>query len=152
MIISIDPGLSGAVAVFSLAGELNTVFDIPTSAKTSGKGNQINAVLLAESVQQWARVTKAIVERVHAMPGQGVTSMFGFGRSMGVIEGVLAAQNIPIDWITPQKWKKIHGLIGKDKDASRTLVIEKYPEKYEWFKRKKDIGRADAVLIGLTMQ
>ena len=149
MIISIDPGLTGAIAVFA-KGKLLKVQDIPISAKTHGKGNQINATLLAEMIYYWARIDKAIIERVGAMPKQGVVSMLGFGRSIGVIEGVLAGRLIPVEWVTPQKWKKYHGLIGKDKDAARTLVIEKYPEYADQFSRKKDIGRADAVLIGLS--
>ena len=149
MIISIDPGLTGAYAFF-FDRDLVNVFDMPISAKANGKGNQLNAVLLSQNLDEWA-IDKAIVERVHAMPKQGVTSVFGFGRTLGVIEGILAARNIPIEWITPQKWKKIHGIIGKDKDAARTLVIEQYPNKADWFKRKKDVGRADAVLIGLAV-
>jgi crossover junction endodeoxyribonuclease RuvC len=149
MIISIDPGLTGAIAVFA-QGKLNKVEDIPTSAKTHGKGNQINATLLAAMIYYWPRIDKAIIERVGPMPKQGVTGVFGFGRSLGVIEGILASRLIPVEWVTPQKWKKYHGLIGKDKDASRTLVIEKYPDYADQFSRKKDIGRADAVLIGLS--
>ncbi len=149
MIISIDPGISGAVAVFKLTGELKTVFDMPVVSKTSGKGNQISAKLLNDSISNHAWVTQAVIERVGAMPGQGVTSMFGFGRSLGVIEGICAGQTIPVEWVTPQAWKKHFGLIGKDKDAARTLVIEKFPQYSELFKRKKDVGRADAVLIGL---
>ena len=149
MIISIDPGLSGAVAVFH--DKLIHVFDMPISAKTNGKGNQVNTVLLVKELRGLGKIDRVIIERVHAMPGQGVTSVFSFGRSLGVIEGICASFDIPVEWITPQKWKKIHGIVGKDKDASRTLVIEKYPEYVDWFKRKKDIGRADAVLIGLTI-
>ena len=149
MIISIDPGLTGAAAIFDSHNDLFDVFDMPISAKTSGKGNQINAVLLAKEIGDYA-IHGDIIERVGAMPGQGVTSMFGFGRTLGVIEGILAGRNIPVEWITPQKWKKQMGLIGKDKDAARTLVIEKYPSMADTFKRKKDIGRADAVLIGLA--
>lgn len=152
MIIGIDPGLTGAISVFNVSGDLYAVFDMPISAKTRGKGNQVNAGALADLVKSIDNgylkpVTKAVIERVGAMPGQGVNSMFGFGRSLGVIEGILAANDIPVEWMTPQKWKKAAGLIGKDKDAARTLVVEKYPEHRELFKRKKDIGRADAVLI-----
>ncbi len=149
MIISIDPGLTGAVAVFHDC--LIDVIDMPVSAKTNGKGLQVNAALLSKEIRELNFIDKAIIERVTAMPGQGVTSMFGFGRTLGVIEGVLAAHTIPVEWVTPQKWKKFHGLIKKDKDAARTLVIEKYPDKTDRFKRKKDIGRADAVLIGLSV-
>jgi len=146
VIISIDPGLTGAVGYYTNLGNLVRIDDMPISAKTSGKGNQLNASALADIIGQ---ADTAIIERVHAMPGQGVTSVFGFGRSLGVIEGVLAANHVAIEWVTPQAWKKHFGLIGKDKDAARTLVIEKFPQHSEIFKRKKDVGRADAVLIGL---
>lgn len=154
MIIGIDPGLTGAVSVINPSGGLVNIFDMPISAKTNGKGNQINAGELSDFIDSadnkyLSPITEAVIERVHAMPGQGVTSVFSFGRSLGVVEGILASKDIPIRWVTPQKWKKSFGLIGKDKDAARTLVIEKFPEKRELFKRKKDIGRADAVLIAL---
>ena len=82
------------------------------------------------------------------MPGNGSVSMFKFGRSLGVIEGVVGGLGWPLEWITPQTWKKHHGLIGKDKDAARLLAIETWPEHAQTFKRKRDVGRADAALIG----
>lgn len=152
MIIGIDPGLTGALALLDDDGAISDVIDMPISAKTNGKGNQVNASLLAQIMASLSRlpIDVVVIERVHAMPGQGVTSVFGFGRSLGVVEGVAASCSLPVKWVTPQKWKKQFGLIGKDKDASRTLVIEQHPYKADLFKRKKDIGRADAVLIGLA--
>jgi crossover junction endodeoxyribonuclease RuvC len=152
VIISIDPGLGGAIAVLFENGDIYAVHDMPISAKTNGKGNQVNAALLSEILGGYVDlVDKVIIERVHAMPGQGVTSVFGFGRSLGVVEGVCAALGFSVEWITPQKWKKKFSLIGKDKDAARTFVIEKYPNELDLFKRKKDIGGADAVLIGSSV-
>ena len=152
MIIGIDPGLTGALVLMNNNGDIYEIADMPISAKTNGKGQQVNAVQLCELLQQFSRykIDAVVIERVHAMPGQGVTSVFGFGRSLGVVEGVAAACCFPVKWVTPQNWKKKFSLIGKDKDASRTLVIERYPSHSELFKRKKDIGRADAVLIGLS--
>lgn len=155
MIISIDPGLTGAAALLDNDGDLIEVFDMPVSAKTSGKGNQVNAVLLSDFFREkivayGSEAIEFVIERVGPMPGQGVTGMFGFGRSLGVIEGSIAAYSKPVTWVTPQKWKKRFSLVGKDKDASRTLVLEKFPNQSELFKRKKDAGRADAVLIGLS--
>ena len=80
------------------------------------------------------------------MPGQGVSSMFNFGMGYGAIQGVLAGLCVPLHLVTPQKWKKHQGLIGKDKDCARTLAQQLYPEAS--LARKKDIGRADAILIG----
>ena len=154
MIIGIDPGQTGALAVLSGGGAyLDLVFDMPVTTRLSGKGKEVNAYLLAdfllEMKQQGTEELKAVVERVHAMPGQGSTSMFNFGRSLGVIEGVLSGLNIPVQWVTPQAWKKKFGLIKKEKDAARALVLSMYPERSDLFSRKKDGGRADATLIGL---
>jgi len=90
-----------------------------------------------------------VVEHVNAMPGQGVTSMFNFGQSFGVIKGICAALNLPIYFVRPSKWKKHFNLIKTNKDASRTKVIEAYPEISSKLHRKKDSNRADAILIAL---
>ena len=132
---------------------LDLVFDMPVTEKLSGKGKEVNAYLLADFMAEMKvrdSEAMAVVERVGAMPGQGTTSMFGFGRSLGVIEGVLAGLGISVAWVTPQKWKKKFGLIKKEKDAARGLVLGMYPERSDLFARKKDGGRADAVLIGLS--
>ncbi len=158
MIIGIDPGLTGAIAVID-HGLIIDIHDMPVTAKVSGKGNQVNAALLADIFEEisdtYTRephvIKTVVIERVGAMPEQGVSSMFSFGRSLGVVEGVIAAQGWPVEWVTPQKWKKKFGLIGKDKDAARTLCIEQHPSQIVYFKRKKDIGRADALLIAKSI-
>src|SRR5690606_16808140 len=107
-----------------------------------------NAAALAGLLHEAAPVLKmphAYVERVSAMPGQGVSSMFNFGMGYGVIQGVLASLGIPYTLVTPQTWKKRAGLAGKDKDNARTLAQQLCPEAP--LGRKKDIGRADAILI-----
>lgn len=151
MIIGIDPGITGAI--YFNAHEERSVVDMPIMAKTSGKGNQINPYELT-SLLVAAMATDptydngtCYLESVSAMPGQGVSSVFSFGKSAGIIEGVLAALNIPLVMVTPQRWKKQAKLIGKDKDAARTLAIQLYPELSDRLARKKDIGRADAILI-----
>ena len=90
-----------------------------------------------------------VVEQDNAMPGQGVTSMFNFGQSFGVIKGICAALSLPIYFVRPSKWKKYFNLIKTNKDASRTKVIEAYPEFSSKLHRKKDSNRADAILIAL---
>ena len=90
---------------------------------------------------------KVVVEHVTAMPGQGVTSMFNFGQSFGVIKGISSALSIPIYFVRPTKWKKYFNLIKTNKDASRTKVIEAYPEISSKLSRKKDSNKADAILI-----
>ena len=89
----------------------------------------------------------AKVEQVGPMPGQGVSSMFSFGYSAGVVSGVLGSLGVNKVMVRPQAWKKAYGLTGRDKDAARTLAIERYPEAAPLLVRKKDVGRADALLI-----
>ena len=149
-ILGIDPGITGAIYFNTVEGKI--VVDMPIMAKTSGKGNQINpyeltSLLIQPPIDRLTGIKAAYLESVHAMPGQGVSSVFSFGKSVGTIEGVLAALNIPLVMVTPQRWKKNAKLIGKDKDAARTLAIQLYPELSDRLSRKKDIGRADAILI-----
>jgi len=149
LVIGIDPGLDGALATLS-EGILLDVMDIPTSAKTHGTGREINPHILRDVLRSctagYPRIS-IVIERVSARPGQGVTSMFSFGRSLGVIEGVCAWITAGTAYVTPQKWKTSLGLKGKDKDAARTLAMQLYPESAGYLRRKKDVGRADAILI-----
>ena len=87
------------------------------------------------------------MEQVGAMPGQGATSMFNFGEGFGIVKEVLGALQIPVRMVTPQRWKRFAGLTGKDKDAARSLAIQLHPEAAEYLRRKKDVGRADAIMI-----
>ena len=152
MILGIDPGITGALALLD-GDECRGVWDMPVSEKTHGKGKEVNAHLLADIVDEAIREAgedglQAIIEQVSAMPGQGVSSMFSFGASYGTVRGVLGALGVPYTQVTPQRWKRSQGLTGRDKDASRTLAIQRYPEIRHLLTRKKDNGRADAVLIG----
>ena len=90
--------------------------------------------------------TLAILEKVGAMPNQGVSSMFQFGRGVGMYEGVLAALQIPITYVTPQAWQKEMNVRG-GKDGSRARAAELYPAYASLFAKKKDDGRADAALM-----
>jgi crossover junction endodeoxyribonuclease RuvC len=147
-VIGIDPGQTGAMALL-IDGRVESIYDMPTSARLHGKGQQIDASDLA-SMLRGAMLgcdLVAKVEAVSAMPGQGVSSMFRFGESIGIIIGVLGTLGIPYQWVTPARWKKSAGLIGKDKDAARTLAIQLHPECADRLTRKKDVGRADSVLI-----
>ena len=144
MIIGIDPGISGAIA-FMHDGKVTRVIDMPTTRKTTGKGLQIDAYELASLLSGYNIMV--IVEAVSAMPNQGVSSMFSFGKSAGIIEGVLAANRLQYSFVRPQQWKKMFGLSGKDKDASRKLCIRDHPEIAHRLQRKKDHGRAEAILI-----
>jgi len=143
--IGIDPGISGAIAWIRY-GKVLKVEDMPTIPKSTGKGLQVDAHGLS-SLLSGNGSCAVIIESVSAMPGQGVTSMFSFGKSAGIIEGILAAYEIPYSFVRPQAWKKKFGLSGKDKDASRGLCLREHPEVADRLTRKKDNGRADAILI-----
>jgi len=151
MIIGIDPGVSGAVAFFD--DFKVTVFDMPTMAL--GKKRQVNAAELSKIIYGQARTfglcdfRKAYLEQVSARPGQGVTAMFNFGVSYGIVQGVLAALKIPTVLVSPGMWKRRAGLLGKDKDMSRTLAQRLFPDAD--LSLKKHVGRADAILIAYFM-
>ena len=148
IILGFDPGQTGAVAAFD--GErIEAVIDMPTMTRLHGKGNQVDPYTLATALIDLCagREATAVLEAVSAMPGQGVTSTFHFGESVGVVLGVLGALQMPVRMVTPGKWKKAAGLLGRDKDTARTLAIQLHPEVADQLARKKDIGRADAVCI-----
>ena len=145
MILSCDPGLSGALC-FSENGIVKAILDMPTMPKLTGKGNSVNAAALNEIISLHD-IDVAYVERVHAMPKQGVSSTFEFGYGYGILHGVLAAQGIKLVLVTPATWKKHCGLIKKPKDAARSLAITLHPEVANQLNLKKHGGRADAICI-----
>lgn len=148
--LGVDPGQTGAIAMLA-DGRCAGFIDMPTSARKAG-GNEVNGLQLAAQLRgvlqthQGAYVV-AIMEAVSAMPQQGVSSVFRFGESFGVVKGVLAALGIGYVLVPPQMWKRHLRLTGCDKDAARTLVIQRFPEAAPSMQRKKDVGRADALLI-----
>ena len=149
IIFGIDPGISGAISVLENKKVIE-VFDMPTMIDGKKNKKQVNGAQVTNIIKERLNNDKEIivvVEHVHAMPGQGVTSMFNFGQSFGVIKGVCSALNIPIYFVRPTKWKKHFNLIKTNKDASRTKVIEIYPEISSKISRKKDSNKADAILI-----
>jgi crossover junction endodeoxyribonuclease RuvC len=145
-IIGIDVGLSGAIAM--MQGEtLTGNVDMPTVTLTrNGKSKrQISIPELIAIIDEF-KPDEAFIEKVFAMAGQGVTSVFSFGRSLGAIEGVIAARSIKATLITPQTWQKAMAVSG-GKDGARARAMELFPYNVDYFKRKKDDGRADAALI-----
>jgi len=151
IIIGIDPGISGAISILENKKILE-VYDTPTMIDGKKNKRQINSAQVTNIIKERLKDGKeviVVVEHVNAMPGQGVTSMFNFGQSFGVIKGICAALGLPIYFVRPTKWKKHFNLIKTHKDASRTKVIEAYPEISSKLHRKKDSNRADAILIAL---
>ena len=90
---------------------------------------------------------RVVIEHVSAMPGQGVTSMFNFGQSFGILKGICTAMQLPMYFVRPAKWKKYFNLLNSEKDASRTRAIEIFPYFSSQLSRKKDSNKADAILI-----
>ena len=151
IIIGVDPGINGAISILENK-KIIEVYDTPTMIEGKKNKRQINGAQVANIIKERINDEKevvVVVEHVNAMPGQGVTSMFNFGQSFGVIKGICAALNLPIYFVRPTKWKKHFNLIKTNKDASRTKVIEAYPEISSKLHRKKDSNRADAILIAL---
>ena len=151
IIIGVDPGISGAISILENKKILE-VYDTPTMIEGKKNKRQINGAQVSNIIKERLNGGKdvvVVVEHVNAMPGQGVTSMFNFGQSFGVIKGICAALSLPIYFVRPTKWKKHFNLIKTNKDASRTKVIEAYPEISSKLHRKKDSNRADAILIAL---
>ncbi len=151
IIIGIDPGINGAISIIENK-KIIEVYGTPTMIDGKKNKRQINGAQVTNIFKERLNGEKevvVVVEHVNAMPGQGVTSMFNFGQSFGVIKGICAALNLPIYFVRPAKWKKHFNLIKTNKDASRTKVIEVYPEISSKLHRKKDSNRADAILIAL---
>lgn len=147
MICGIDPGASGALAFFDVERGLLHVEDMPVlEVVRNGKTKREVVPQMIRTILERYEPLTAYVEQVGAMPGQGVSSMFQFGRSVGQVEGVLAGLRVPIERVTPQAWQKATGVRG-GKDGARMRAVELFPAYAQLFARKKDDGRADAALI-----
>ena len=149
IIFGIDPGVSGAISVLENK-KIIEIFDMPTMIDGKKNKRQINGSEVTNIIKKRLNDGKeviVVVEQVNAMPGQGVTSMFNFGQSFGVIKGICSALSLPIYFVRPTNWKKHFNLIKTNKDASRTKVIQTYPGISSQLSKKKDSNKADAILI-----
>jgi len=120
---------------------------MPTFTNKKGK-KEVDAHMLYEILLNY-KILHAYIESVGPMPAQGVTSMFSFGQSLGIVKGVLAGSEIKYSLITAQRWKSHFGLLKKEKDAARQKILTMMPQHIDYFRRKKDIDRADACLIAM---
>jgi len=137
---AIDPGaVHAAIAVFHGAAPV-FVDDLRTV------NGMIDSTAFAHALEDM-RVERLVVEQVHAMPQQGVSSTFKFGVGVGIIHGVAGALRLPLTLVTPRQWKSYHSLTS-DKEHARALAIRKWPEHNRHLDRKKDADRAEALLIG----
>ena len=151
LIIGIDPGISGSIC-FLEDGKILDVIEMPTM--TEGKknkrqvnGSQIYNEILIRINKKEKQNIRVVIEQVSAMPGQGVTSMFNFGQSFGILKGICSAMQLSMYFVRPAKWKKYFSLINSEKDASRTRAIEIFPYFSSQLTKKKDANKADAILI-----
>ena len=151
LVIGIDPGISGSIC-FLLDGKILEVLEMPTMAEGKKNKKQVNGSQIYNDINRVInknqnQEVRVIIEQVSAMPGQGVTSMFNFGQSFGILKGICSAMKLPMYFVRPAKWKKYFNLINSEKDASRTKAIEIFPNFSQELSKKKDANKADAILI-----
>ena len=151
LIIGIDPGISGSIC-FLEDGIIKDVLEMPTMTEGKKNKKQVNGSQIFNEISFRIKTyekknIKVVIEHVSAMPGQGVTSMFNFGQSFGVLKGICSAMQLSMYFVRPAKWKRFFNLINAEKDASRTKAIEIFPYISTQLSRKKDANKADAALI-----
>ena len=151
LIIGIDPGISGSICFFE-DGKILDVIEMPIMTEGKKNKKQVNGSQIYNEINKKIEKyenqnVRVVIEQVSAMPGQGVTSMFNFGQSFGILKGICSAMRLPMYFVRPTKWKKYFGLINSEKDASRTRVIEMFPYFSSQLSKKKDSNKADAILI-----
>ena len=152
LIIGIDPGVSGSICFFK-DGKILDVIEMPTMNEGKKNKKQVNGAQIYNEIKKRiinnsdSNNIRVVIEHVTAMPGQGVTSMFNFGQSFGILKGICSAMQLPLYFVRPAKWKKYFSLINSEKDASRTKVIEMFPYFSSQLSKKKDSNKADAILI-----
>tara|TARA_B100001250_G_scaffold334778_1_gene300786 strand:- start:265 stop:756 length:492 start_codon:yes stop_codon:yes gene_type:complete len=151
LIIGIDPGISGSICFF-MDGEIIDVIEMPTMTEGKKNKKQVNGSQIFNEISERTKKIdkkniKVVIEQVSAMPGQGVTSMFNFGQSFGILKGICSSMQLSMYFVRPAKWKKYFNLINSEKDASRTRAIEIFPYFSQQLSRKKDSNKADAILI-----
>ena len=151
LIIGIDPGISGSICFFE-DGKILDVIEMPTMTEGKKNKRQVNGAQIYNEISKKIIApeklnVRVVIEQVSAMPGQGVTSMFNFGQSFGILKGICSAMQLPMYFVRPAKWKKYFSLINSEKDASRTRAIEMFPYFSSHLSKKKDSNKADAILI-----
>ena len=151
IIIGIDPGISGSICFFE-DGKVTDIVEMPNMAEGKKNKRQVNGAQIYNEISSRIKNfnkedIKVVIEQVSAMPGQGVTSMFNFGQSFGILKGICSAMQLSTYFIRPVKWKKYFNLINSEKDASRTKAIQIFPYISSKLSKKKDVNKADAILL-----
>jgi crossover junction endodeoxyribonuclease RuvC len=150
-ILGVDPGIRGGLAIVAIdanggAPQLVDAIDIPVAG--IGAKERVDVLAIRNWIVQHAP-RHALIERAQAMPKQGASSGFKYGRAVGAIEAVIACCAIPLTIVEPSNWKKFHQLRGGDKESGRQRALQLFPKAHTLLARKKDHGRAEAALIAL---
>jgi crossover junction endodeoxyribonuclease RuvC len=150
-ILGVDPGIHGGLAIVEIidgaAPQLFDAIDIPIAGVSAKE--RVDAIAIRTWIELY-RPQHALVERAQAMPRQGASSDFKYGRAVGAIEAAIACCGIPLTVIEPSMWKKFRGLHGKDKEGGRQRALQLFPGAHALLARKRDHGRAEAALVALA--
>jgi len=150
-ILGVDPGIKGGCAIVmihdSAAPDVVDIIDIPTIG-TAAK-ERVDVLALRTWIERH-QPEHAYIERAQAMPKQGASSGFKYGRSVGSIEAAITCCEVPLTIVEPTAWKKFHQLRGGDKEGGRQRALQLFPSAHTLLARKKDHGRAEAALIALA--
>jgi crossover junction endodeoxyribonuclease RuvC len=150
-ILGVDPGIRGGLAIVAVdpngtAPRLVDAIDIPVTGV--GAKERVDVLAIRDWIAQHTP-EHALIERAQAMPKQGASSGFKYGRAVGAIEAVIACCAIPLTIVEPTTWKKFHALRGGDKESGRQRALQLFPAAHALLARKKDHGRAEGALIAL---
>jgi crossover junction endodeoxyribonuclease RuvC len=142
-VVGVDPGMTGAMALID--PDTEELLGVEDFVAVDGR---VMAGRIADVLAEWAP-DLVVIEGVHSMPGQGVSTTFKFGRAFGTIEGIVAAMRVRSALISPHTWKATLG-VTRDKSSSRAMAARVFAPSRELFARVKDDGRAEAALIALA--
>jgi len=149
-VLGVDPGISGGLAVVEIADGaapgLVECIDIP--AVGTGAKERVDVAAIRNFIDRHKPI-RALIERAQAMPKQGASSGFKYGRAVGAIEATIALCSIPVEIVEPAAWKRFWKLPGKDKESGRQKALQLFPTAHAALARKRDHGRAEAALIAL---
>lgn len=143
-VLGVDPGLSGGLAVVEAPRKLLGVSSIPTTGEAAKR--RVDVVATLEWIRQHSP-DAAVIERAQAMPDQGASSGFVYGRAVGALEACIQGLLIPMTVIEASAWKKANGLIGRGKEDSRQRALLLFPDGHGMLARKMDHNRAEAALM-----
>jgi crossover junction endodeoxyribonuclease RuvC len=149
IVLGVDPGIRGGLAVVngdSTVGTLIDAIDIPTIG--TGARERVDVAAIRDWILRHPPAF-ALIERAQAMPRQGASSGFKYGRATGALETAIVLSSIPVEIVEPSIWKRHWRLPGKDKELARQRALELFPAAHAFFARKKDHGRAEAALLAL---